>query len=149
MERTEVLELMSRLKLYGMRAAYDEVMATAIKRRHEPPRIVGDLLSAEIAEKQARSIKYQLTIARLPLANDIGDFDFTGTPVNEAQIRDLASGGFLTEQRNAVSVGGTGTGKSHLAIALTEVGCPDGHDPPPSRDPCRRCGGLFAPNGSG
>src|SRR5271165_5073424 len=52
MERTDVLELMSRLKLYGMRAAYDEVMATAIKRRHEPPRIVGDLLAAEIAEKQ-------------------------------------------------------------------------------------------------
>jgi DNA replication protein DnaC len=72
---------MSTLKLYGMRAAYDEVMTTGIKRRHEPPRIVGDLLSAEIAEKQARSIKYQLTIAKLPLAKDIDDFDFTGTPV--------------------------------------------------------------------
>jgi hypothetical protein len=42
------------------RRAYDEVMASGIKRRHEPPRVVGDLLSAEIAEKQARSIKYQL-----------------------------------------------------------------------------------------
>jgi hypothetical protein len=59
MERTDILELMSTLKLYGMRAAYDEVMTTGIKRRHEPPRIVGDLLSAEIAEKQARSIKYR------------------------------------------------------------------------------------------
>ena len=102
MERTDILELMSRLKLYGMRAAYDEVMTTGIKRRHEPPRIVGDLLSAEVAEKQARSIKYQLTIAKLPLAKDIEDFDFTGTPVNEALIRDLASGVFLAEQRNAV-----------------------------------------------
>src|SRR5437764_6299099 len=81
MERTAILELMSTLKLYGMRAAYDEVMITGIKRRHEPPRIVGDLLSAEIAEKQARSIKYQLTIAKLPLAKDIDDFDFTDTPV--------------------------------------------------------------------
>src|SRR4051794_16563115 len=99
---------MARLKLYGMRAAYDEVMTTGIKRRHEPPRIVGDLLSAEIAEKQARSIKYQLTIAKLPLAKDIGDFDFTGTPINEALIRDLASGAFLTQQRNAVLIGGTG-----------------------------------------
>jgi DNA replication protein DnaC len=133
MERTEVLELMSTLKLYGMRAAGacpraghrpdpgDEGMATAIKRRHEPPRIVGDLLSAEIAEKQARSIKYQLTIAKLPLAKDISDFDFTGTPVNEAQIRDLASGAFLAEQRNAVLIGGTGTGKSHLAIAIARA----------------------------
>src|SRR5947209_12844844 len=101
MERTDVLELMATLKLYGMRAAYDEVMTTGIKRRHEPPRIVGDLLSAEIADKQARSIRYQLTIAKLPLAKDIGDFDFTGTPINETLIRHLASGAFLTEQRNA------------------------------------------------
>jgi DNA replication protein DnaC len=123
MERTDILELMSRLKLFGMRAAYDEVMATGIKRRHEPPRIVGDLLSAEIAEKQARSIKYQLTIAKLPLAKDIDNFDFAGTPINEALIRDLATGGFIAEQRNAVLIGGTGTGKSHrLRLVLADRG---------------------------
>src|SRR3989440_1145748 len=121
MERTDLLELMSTLKLYGMRAAYDEVMATGIKRRHEPPRIVGDLLSAEIAEKQARSIKYQLTIAKLPLAKDIDNFDFTGTLINEALVRDLASGAFIADQRNAVLIGGTGTGKSHLAIAIARA----------------------------
>jgi DNA replication protein DnaC len=121
MERTDVLEPMTRLKLYGMRAAYDEVMTTGIKRRHEPPRIVGDLLSAEIAEKQARSIKYQLTIAKLPLAKDIDDFDFAGTPINQTLIRDLAGGAFLAEQRNAVLVGGTGTGKSHLAMAIARA----------------------------
>ena len=117
MDRTEVPELMAKLQLYGMRAAYDEVMTAGIKRRHEPPRILGDLLAAEIAEKQARSIKYQLTIAKLPLAKDIDGFDFAGTPINETLIRDLAGGAFLAEQRNAVLVGGTGTGKSHLAIA--------------------------------
>ena len=120
-ERTAVLELMAELKLYGMRAAYDEVMATGIKRRHEPPRIVGDLLSAEIAEKKARSIKYQLTIAKLPLAKDLDEFDFAGTPINETLVRALATGGFLAEQRNAVLVGGTGTGKSHLAIAMARA----------------------------
>src|SRR5438270_8329173 len=119
MERTDVLELMARLKLYGMRAAYDEVMATGIKRRHEPPRILGDRRSAEIAEKQARSIKSQLTIAKLPLAKDIDEFDFASTPINEALVRDLASGAFLAEQRNAVLIGGTG--KSHLAIAIARA----------------------------
>jgi DNA replication protein DnaC len=121
MERTEVLDLMARLKLYGMRGAYDEVMATGIKRQHEPPRIVGDLLSAEIAEKQARSIKYQLTVAKLPLAKDVEDFEFDSTPVNEALIRELATGTFIADQRNAVLIGGTGTGKSHLAISIARA----------------------------
>jgi len=118
MERTEVLDMMGGLKLYGMKAAYDETLATALKRKHEPQRFVGDLLRAEIAEKQARSIKYQLTIAKLPLAKDIDDFTFKGTPINEGLVRDLASGGFIAQQRNVVLVGGTGTGKSHLAIAI-------------------------------
>ena len=118
MERHEVLQLMTELKLGGMRAAFDEVIADGLKRQHPVQRIVGDLLRAEIAEKQARSIKYQLTIARVPLAKDLGQFDFTGTPVNEGLVRDLATGAFLVEQRNAVLVGGTGTGKSHLAIAI-------------------------------
>lgn len=61
MERTQLFDLMGELKLYGMKAAFDEIMMTAVKRQHEPQRIVGDLLNAEINEKQARSIKYQLT----------------------------------------------------------------------------------------
>ncbi|HWK37638.1 MAG TPA: ATP-binding protein, partial [Hyphomicrobium sp.] len=102
MERSEILAIMFDLKLYGMKAAYDEIIATAIKRTHEPQRVVGDLLSAEIAEKQARSIKYQITIAKLPLAKDIDDFAFEATPINEALVRDLAGGGFLAHQRNVV-----------------------------------------------
>ena len=121
MERTQILDLMSTLKLYGMRSAYDEVMASGIKRQHEPPRIVGDLLQSEIAEKQARSIRYQLTIAKLPLAKDLDDFTFTNTPINEGLVRDLATGSFVADQRNVVLVGGTGTGKSHLAIAIARA----------------------------
>jgi DNA replication protein DnaC len=118
MERSEILTAMAELKLYGMKAAYDEIIGTAVKRQHEPTRIVGDLLTAEISEKQARSIRYQIAIAKLPLAKDVEDFAFDGTPINETLVRDLASGNFVAHQRNVVLVGGTGTGKTHLAIAI-------------------------------
>ncbi len=109
------------LKLYGMKAAYDEILATAVKRQHEPQRVVGDLLQAEISEKQARSIKYQMTVAKLPLAKEIDAFHFEGTPINETLVRDLASGGFLELQRNVVLIGGTGTGKTHLAVRIARA----------------------------
>jgi DNA replication protein DnaC len=121
MERSQILETMSGLKLFGMKAAYDEIIASAVKRQHEPQRIVGDLLSAEIAEKQARSIKYQMTTAKLPLAKDLGDFTFDATPINPTLVHDLAGGGFLAHERNLVLVGGTGTGKTHLAIAIARA----------------------------
>ena len=74
-------------------------------------RIVGDLLDAEISEKQLRSIKYQLTIAKLPLAKDLDDFRFDGTPINETLVCDLARGDFIAQQRNAVLVESVGTGR--------------------------------------
>jgi DNA replication protein DnaC len=126
MERSEILSAMSELKLYGMKTAYDEIISTAVKRQHEPQRIVGDLLTAEITEKQARSIRYQITIAKLPLAKDVEDFKFADTPINEILVRDLAAGEFLAHQRNVVLVGGTGTGKTHLAIAIARACIRDG-----------------------
>jgi DNA replication protein DnaC len=121
MERSEILTTMADLKLYGMKAAYDEIITTAVKRAHEPQKVIGDLLAAEIAEKQARSIKYQITIAKFPLAKDVDDFLFGGTPINETLIRDLAGGNFLAHQRNVVLVGGTGSGKTHLAVAIARA----------------------------
>ena len=126
MERSEILALMGELKLFGMRAAFDEIITTAMKRQHEPQRIVADLLQAEVNEKHARSIRYQLGIAKLPLAKDIEEFQFTTTPINETLIRDLAGGEFLAHQRNLVLVGGTGTGKTHLAIAIARACIRDG-----------------------
>ena len=121
MERSQILETMGGLKLYGMKAAYDEVIAAAVKRQHEPQRIVGDLLQAEIAEKHARSIKYQMTVAKLPLAKDLAEFTFAGTPINEGLVHNLAGGEFLAHQRNVVLVGGTGTGKTHVSTAAPDL----------------------------
>jgi DNA replication protein DnaC len=121
MERSAIMTTMGDLKLFGMRAAYDEIVATAVKRQHEPQQVVSDLLTAELSEKQTRSIKYQIAIAKLPTTKEIDEFAFDGTPINETLVRDLAGGGFLAQQRNLVLIGGTGTGKSHLAVGIARA----------------------------
>lgn len=119
MDRPDLMAMMAELSLSGMRAAYDEVIRDGVKRQRPVQQILGDLLAAEVAEKKARSIRYQLGAAKLPLARTLAAFDFTASPVNEALVRDLHDGGFLKTQRNAVCIGGTGTGKSHIGIAIT------------------------------
>lgn len=118
MERHEILDLMATLKLAGMRSAYDEIVEAATRAQHPVPRVVGELLLAQVAAMRARSIAYQMGMARFPLAKTLAEFDFAASPVNEPLVRDLHQGGFLATQRNAVLIGGTGTGKSHLAIAI-------------------------------
>ncbi|MGR0188418.1 IS21-like element helper ATPase IstB [Azospirillum aestuarii] len=111
------MAMMAELSLAGMRAAYDEVMSDGLKRQRTVQQILGDLLAAERAEKQARSIRYQLGAAKLPLAKTLAELDFTASPLNEGLVRDLHDGRFLETERNAVFVGGTG--KTHVCIAIT------------------------------
>ena len=108
--------MMSALKLSGMRSAFDEVLAHGLKRRHAVHDIIGELLTAEVAEKRARSVKY-----RLPMAKEVAEFDFSASPVNEPLVREHATGALLESKRNVVLVGGTGAGKSHLAVAVTRA----------------------------
>ena len=119
MDRSEILEMMTGLQLSGMRAAYDEIVSVGIKRQHGIEKIIGSLLKAEIGAKQARSINYQMTIAKLPLVKELADLAVANTPINSGLIEQLATGAFLAEQRNVVLIGGTGTGKSHIAIGIT------------------------------
>ena len=118
MERHELLALMMELHLAGMRAIIDEVLRDAVRRERSFQDLLGDLLKAELAQKKARSISYQIGAAHLPVAKELTEFVFDQSPVNETLVRDLHGGGFLETKRNAVLIGGTGSGKTHLAIAI-------------------------------
>ena len=108
MQRLEIIDMLSTLQLAGMRANFDDIVTQGKKRKHTFEHIFGELLKAQIADKQARSIRYQMGIAKLPLAKELADFDFKDTPINEALVQDLATGAFLNLQRNAIFIGGTG-----------------------------------------
>jgi DNA replication protein DnaC len=70
------------------------------------------------SDSRLRSIRYRLGQARFPVLKDLDSFHFAGCAIDEAQIRSLYEGDFLEEHSNLIFVGGTGTGKTHLATAI-------------------------------
>jgi len=101
-----------------MKSSLDEVLAAGIKQKKTSEKILLELLSAELAERRVRSIRYRMGLAKFPMDKDLDSFDFNASPANEALVRSLYEGRFLSDQGNVILVGGTGTGKSHLAIAI-------------------------------
>ncbi len=118
MERHQIIDAMTGLKLYGMRASFDEIAGKGLARRDELYPLLGSLIRAELAHRQSRSINYRISGARFPVLKDLEAFIFEGSPVDEVQIRELAAGDFIDAKRNLILIGGTGTGKTHLAIAI-------------------------------
>lgn len=126
MLRDKLLDRMGKLKLHGMKATLDEVLAAGIKQHRTPEKMLLELLDAEICERAARSMRYRLGLARFPVDKDIDRFDFGSSAVNEPQVRSLYQGQFLPSRSNVILVGGTGTGKTHLAIAIARQAIKDG-----------------------
>ena len=118
MLREQLLEILKELKLHGMKSVLDEVLAIGTRQKAIPEKVLLELLKAELAERQARSIRYRMGQARFPVAKDLDQFDFNSSPVSETQVLTLYEGQFLAAQSNVILVGGTGTGKTHLAIAI-------------------------------
>ena len=106
------------LKLPGMLAVYDEVLEEGRRTRCTTDKTLLRLLTAEVTERQTRTRNYRLGQARFPSVKELDSFDFADTPLNEAQIRHLHEGDFLADHGNVLLVGGSGTGKTHLALSL-------------------------------
>jgi len=114
-----MIAAMGSLGLKGMAGAFDEAVTTGVQRKRTAMEILTDLLRAEAAHRHAASIRYRMSAARLPVVRDLDAFVFDGMPINEGLARALHCGSFLPGRRNIVLVGGTGTGKTHLSIAIT------------------------------
>ena len=116
---TDHVSRLKSLQLFGMAIAWRELQAEAPRNKSlSLEALLLRLLDAEQADRQARSLRYQLKAARFPIHRDLTGFDWSETPLDGARIQDLAKGHYLETAHNLILVGGTGTGKTHLAIAL-------------------------------
>jgi len=104
--------------LRGMQSGYDEVLSNGRKSRSTPEKVIMEMLKAESAERHIRSIRYRMAQARFPALKDIDGFDFNGDSVDESRIKSMYQGDFIQEHTNLIFVGGAGSGKTHLAIAI-------------------------------
>src|ERR1017187_2917741 len=118
MQTQQLTEQLKTLRLRGMASALEESLTALSQKKLAPTTWLGQLLQAEMADRQARSDEYQLRLARFPVPRDFDSFGFKESAVNETQLRQLYSADYLPTARSIVFVGGTGTGKSHLATAL-------------------------------
>jgi DNA replication protein DnaC len=118
MVREAIFTHLRALKLSGMLAVYDEVLEEGRRSRSTPDRTLLRLLTAEVSERRVRSHNYRLGQARFPLIKELDSFTFSGTPINEVLVRHLHEGSFVAGHSNVLLVGGSGTGKTHLALSL-------------------------------
>ncbi len=101
-----------------MAEAWRELQAESPRQPISPEGMLLRLLDAEQADHQARSLAYQFKAARFPMHRDLGGFQWQESPLEQARIEQLAQGSYLDTAHNLILVGGTGTGKTHLATAL-------------------------------
>ena len=114
----DLVQQLKSLNLKGMATALHEMLAERTRLPAAPEAWLGRLIDAEQADRQARSLRYQLAVARFPTHRDFTTFDWTETPLDRDKVRQLAGGAFMESASNLILVGGTGTGKTHLATAL-------------------------------
>lgn len=115
---TESIQSLKAMHLYGMATALAELEAERPRSPPSPEVWLQRLIQAEQVDRQTRSLRYQLRVARFPTHRDFAGFDWQESSLNEAQVQQLATGAFMEAAHNLILVGGTGTGKTHVAIAL-------------------------------
>lgn len=114
----EIIRHLKALKLHGMAQSWPELLGQTRVAGFEPEQFMLQLLRSESAEREVRSVAYQMTAARFPAHRDLRGFDFAESSIDEALIRQLHTLSFLDAAHNLVFIGGPGTGKTHLATAL-------------------------------
>jgi DNA replication protein DnaC len=113
-----IVIMLRSLKMYGLAQAVTDLMEQGAPAFEAAVPILLQLLKAELAEREVRSIAYHMKAARFPAYKDLSGFDFAASEINEATLRQLHKCEFMDGAQNVVLIGGPGTGKTHAATAL-------------------------------
>jgi hypothetical protein len=107
-----VVVMLRGLKMFGMAQAAGELIEQGAPAFDTAVPMLAQLLKAEMAEREVRSISYQIKAARFPAYKDLAGYDFAASEINEALVRQLHQGDFMENADNVVLIGGPGTGKA-------------------------------------
>ena len=113
-----IVIMLRSLKMYGMAQAITDLIEQGAPAFEAVVPILSQLLKAELAEREVRSIAYHMKAARFPAYKDLSGFDFAASEINEATVRQLHRCEFMDGAQNVVLIGGPGTGKTHVATAI-------------------------------
>jgi DNA replication protein DnaC len=118
MSAEAVVTTLKSMKLHGMAGAVAELAEQGSPAFKQSSELLDQLIKAEVAEREVRSINYQMKIARFPAHRDLAGFNFKEGSISEGQVKALHRCDFLDESENIVLIGSPGTGKTHLATAI-------------------------------
>jgi len=112
------------LKLSRMERALDETLALAAKQNLSPAAVIERLLDIEAVSLVERRIERRIRESKLPERKVLADFDFKfQTGIDQRQVMELATLGFVERKQWLILAGSSGTGKSNIAKALLLLAC--------------------------
>jgi DNA replication protein DnaC len=115
------------LRLPTMNAEFAALAREAANANENYEQYLLRLTEVEVAARAANVLKARIKQAHFPAAKDFDTYDFTAQPsVHKPKVLELANGAWIEERFNCCMVGNSGTGKTHLAIALGLAACRQG-----------------------
>lgn len=117
-KREKIMEYLKEMKLGGFRRVYDEILNRCLKAKKGHEDFILELLEQEVAARRISALKNRMQLAKFPQIKDLDTFDFMESHVDETMIRHLYEGDILKSRKNIIFMGGSGTGKTHLASSI-------------------------------
>jgi DNA replication protein DnaC len=125
---TELIEeLLKKLHCKGMLENFQDIISTSEQKHSSFLQTLQELLEVEVEYRKTRSLMYRLKLARLPQIKTLANFDMNDSPLEQKTLDDLIECQYIQEADNILLVGGSGSGKTHIALSLAYIALQNGY----------------------